>query len=108
MSTVTKYQCDHCGKEVADPYLEQGWLKISGSMTRSWGVRKNGRDGDGQADFLKDIEFCGIECLVSAMDALRSQHRGPPLKKIQSQLSKRLDKKPWEDPLPEEDPRLED
>ncbi len=106
MTTVTKYRCDHCGKEVEDVYLENGWLKIQGALTRSWGVRKRGREGDAQTDYIHDVEYCSIDCMISALDKVRDEKRGPKPPKPQDFAPdpfKPPPKQPWEDPLPDED-----
>jgi hypothetical protein len=77
VATVTKYRCDFCKREVEDTYLEPGWIQIHGNLTRSWGTRRRGRDGDAQTDFLKDEEFCNVICLVAKLDAERKAKRGP-------------------------------
>ncbi len=96
MAQVTKYRCDFCNREVEDPYLEAGWLKISGGISRSWGIRSKGRDGDARTDFLKDQEFCNVECMVGALNRFRQSRRGPdPTPAPRAQ--------PWEDPLPDDE-----
>jgi hypothetical protein len=76
MAQITKYTCDHCGKEVADTFSEAGWLKLMGGVTRSWGIRT--RKGDGQIDYLSNSsEFCSIACFVGALDKLRGEKGGP-------------------------------
>jgi hypothetical protein len=78
VARVTKHRCDHCQKEVEDPYLEEGWLAINGSLTRSWGVRKQGNRGDAQTDFIEpNPEYCTVNCMVLALDAQRERRRGP-------------------------------
>lgn len=103
MSKITKYRCDFCCREVEDPYLEAGWVHISGAITRAWGIRKNG--GDAQNDYLKDVEFCNIGCLVSALDGVRRNARGPkPVDAPRAEADPfKPEKKPWEDPLPPDD-----
>jgi len=108
VAQVTKYRCDFCKREVEDPYLEAGWIQISGSLTRSWGVRRRGRDGDAQSDYLKDQEFCNVVCLVARLDAERKLKRGPDPEPampqpIEGDPFKTPSKKPpWEDPLPDD------
>jgi hypothetical protein len=116
MAQVTKYRCDQCAKEVEDVYLEQGWLKFEGSITRSWGIRSKGRDGDARTDYIgKSSEFCSAECLVKHLDKLRKEKRGPtPLPyhnpnlpiAVADPFKEKL--KPWEDPLPDDEPSKKD
>jgi hypothetical protein len=107
MATITKYRCDHCHKEVADTYLENGWLKFAGGISRSWGTRE--RAGNVSHDFIeKGCEFCSIACLVAHLDAIREKARGPkidtpPLVVADPFKSEAARKAPWEDPLPEDE-----
>lgn len=112
MARVEKFRCDHCGKEVEDPYLENGWLKFDGAISRSWGIRRRGRDGDAQTDYIgKSSEFCSVKCLVAALDKIREEKRGPKILDLPDELPNVVPdpfkepppKRPWEDPLPEED-----
>lgn len=78
MATVTKYRCDFCKREEEDPHLVNGWITVQGSISRSWGVRARGREGDARADYLGgNPEFCSVECMVAALDAYRRMKRGP-------------------------------
>jgi hypothetical protein len=115
VASITKYRCDHCAKEVEDPYLENGWLRFQGHITRMWGTRKHGTQGDGKTDYIGgNSEFCSVRCLVAALDKLRTEHKGPPVDPkpkpvtvVESDPFKLspedAPKKPWEDPLPDDD-----
>jgi hypothetical protein len=90
--------------EVDDTYLVDGWIHVSGAISRSWGVRKRGREGDAQSDYLeKNPEFCSIECLVAAFDEKRRLLRGPSVatkvtQMIQADPFKPEKPKPFEEP----------
>ncbi len=74
MAVITKHTCDHCGKEVTDYYLEEGWISLRGPITRSWGIRER---GTAKTDFIKEGDFCSILCLVQKLDEERIKHNGP-------------------------------
>ncbi len=76
MAEIKKVVCDRCGKEVADIYLESGWITLSGSLKRSWGTRNP--SGSAQSDYLdKKSDFCSMECLIDELDHIRAERGGP-------------------------------
>jgi len=110
VASITKYRCDHCGKEVEDIFLENGWIRFQGSVTRAWGRRKNGGTGDPLTDYIGGSpEFCSVQCLVAALNTLRAQKKGPivmepisdsPKEEVPKEEAPEA-KKPWEDPIPD-------
>ncbi len=79
MSGTSMTKCDGCGKTVANPYAEPGWIQIHASndstrsacVTRSWGAYDD-RIHCYKTDFLENVsDFCGIDCLVRALDVKR-------------------------------------
>jgi hypothetical protein len=110
VASITKYRCDHCGKEVEDIFLENGWIRFQGSVTRSWGRRKNGGTGDPLTDYIGGSpEFCSVTCLVGALNTLRAQKKGPIVmetpetpKEEPKEEAPESPRRPWEDPIPEE------
>ena len=97
-------------------YLEAGWLKFDGVVSRSWGVRAKGREGDARTDYVKGpSEFCSVECLVKALDQQRKRKNGPepvPYRDPKLPLAVadpfKEKPKPWEDPIPDDEPHPSD
>ena len=74
MSEITQRKCDTCGNIVEDRYLENGWLQIEGSVTRSEGRATN---GTAITDYIQskdeNSDFCNIKCFVAALDAKKKK-----------------------------------
>ena len=79
MGKITMTTCDHCGKRVENHFEARGWIQITSGcvkpveVSRATGVYKG---GSFQTDYLQRVsDFCGIECLVAALDAKASERR---------------------------------
>ncbi len=68
MSKIERTKCDHCGKEVIDPYAETGWIYLSKD---GLAVRMGRVDGAPKAFHPRGSDFCGLACLVKALDDQR-------------------------------------
>lgn len=72
MSDVTQNRCDHCGKIVANRCEQKGWIHFYASASSVSVSRSAGYYGQSAfvSDYLSNVtDFCGVECLVAALDA---------------------------------------
>jgi len=76
--------CDHCGKRVENPYAERGWLQIAARGIEAVSISRSvGRMGPTsyETDYLRSVrDFCGIACLIAALDQKAREREDESLK----------------------------
>jgi hypothetical protein len=76
MTKAMRSICDGgCGREVPDPNAVLGWLRLTGTMTRSVPAQSGGST----VDKLEESDFCSPECITKAFDRGRASRGLPAL-----------------------------